>query len=123
MNPPITARRRLYYCFIVALSAATFLALVATALWRMFWRGVHGGRFVSTEPFDGIFGTGALWILSTLSLTLTAWNLARKPYFREFRLLNSNRYAPPGRRFVRVQLACLLIFAFWWLGGGAAFFS
>lgn len=232
MSPRITARRRFYYCFILALPAATFLALVATARWQtfwdVFWRAFHGERFASTEPFDGIFGTGALWILSTLPLTLTAWTLgrghtaarrlnyelivgirevirgalgrepspaeseafARPPkdragvalflggafallvptffmafapelrtragaiwlsgagmlmgtmvycqrrasaylleeprnfdFFREFRLLNPNRYAAPGRRFVRVQLACMLTFAFWWLGGGGAFFS
>jgi Na+/proline symporter len=37
--------------------------------------------------------------------------------FREWRLLNPNRYDEPGRVFVRWQIAAGLLMPIWWVGG------
>ena len=42
-----------------------------------------------------------------------AWSLVR-----EWRLLNSDRYEPGGRPFVRAQLISTILLPIWWLGGG-----
>lgn len=43
--------------------------------------------------------------------------------FREWRLLNPDRYAEQGRVFVRWQIAVLLLLPIWWLGGGMVLLS
>ena len=45
-----------------------------------------------------------------------AWNM-----FRQWSLLNVDRYEPAGRRFVRAQIVCTILLPIWWLGGGAIF--
>ena len=40
--------------------------------------------------------------------------------FREWRLLNPDRYEPAGRIFVRWQIVVAILLPIWWLGGGAA---
>jgi hypothetical protein len=43
--------------------------------------------------------------------------------FRQYRLLNPDRYEERGRPFVRAQIVCLVILPIWWLGGGIAVLS
>lgn len=38
--------------------------------------------------------------------------------FRQYRLLNPNRYEERGRPFIRAQIVCVVILTIWWLGGG-----
>lgn len=45
-----------------------------------------------------------------------AWSM-----FRQWSLLNPERYDPPGRPFVWAQILCMVILPIWWLGGGVAF--
>jgi hypothetical protein len=42
--------------------------------------------------------------------------------FRQYRLLNPQRYEEPGRRFVRAQIVLLVVLPIWWLGGGSIAF-
>ena len=43
----------------------------------------------------------------------SAWSM-----FRQWSLLNTERYEPAGRPFVRAQIVCIVVLAVWWLGGG-----
>jgi len=38
--------------------------------------------------------------------------------FRQWSLLNVERYEPEGRRFVWAQIVCTVLLPIWWLGGG-----
>jgi hypothetical protein len=38
--------------------------------------------------------------------------------FRQWSLLNPDRYEPAGRPFVRAQIVCMVLLPIWWLGGG-----
>lgn len=42
----------------------------------------------------------------------------RWAFFRQWRLLNPDRYDPPGQIFIRWQIATTVLLPFWWLGGG-----
>ncbi len=42
--------------------------------------------------------------------------------FRQWSLLNAERYEPAGRRFVRAQIICMILLPIWWLGGGMLVF-
>jgi hypothetical protein len=44
-------------------------------------------------------------------------------WFREWRLLNPERYEERGRVFVRWQIAATILLPIWWLGGGATILS
>lgn len=81
MISPTTARQRLYYWLILALSAATFIALAVSGrwqtFWEIFWRAFHGQSFPTKDTFDSAFLSTIVWSLSTLPLTLTAWSLGR----------------------------------------------
>ena len=44
-------------------------------------------------------------------------------WFREWRLLNPERYEERGRVFVRWQIAATILLPIWWLGGGATVMS
>jgi len=74
---------------------------------------------------------GIVWIGGTGVLfgTMAYYHRRAAPYlldeprrwsaFRQWSLLNPNRYEPAGRRFVRAQIVCMVLLPFWWLGGGA----
>jgi hypothetical protein len=42
--------------------------------------------------------------------------------FRQWSLLNTERYEPAGRPFVRAQIVCMILLPIWWLGGGTMVF-
>jgi hypothetical protein len=42
-----------------------------------------------------------------------AWSM-----FRQWSLLNAERYESAGRPFVRAQIMCTIVLAIWWLAGG-----
>jgi hypothetical protein len=42
--------------------------------------------------------------------------------FRQWSLLNMERYEPDGRRFVYAQIASTVLLMIWWLGGAALVF-
>jgi hypothetical protein len=42
--------------------------------------------------------------------------------FRQYRLLNPQRYEERGRPFVRAQIICAVVLPIWWLGGGSIAF-
>jgi hypothetical protein len=46
-----------------------------------------------------------------------SWNM-----FRQWSLMNVDRYEPAGRRFVRAQIVCTIILPIWWMGGGILVF-
>jgi hypothetical protein len=46
-----------------------------------------------------------------------AWSM-----FRQWSLLNMERYEPDGRRFVYAQIASTVLLMIWWLGGAALVF-
>jgi hypothetical protein len=78
------------------------------------------------RTMPGVFwllGAGVLMGLTVYGQRRAAAYLSNEPgrwdLLRPYRLFNPERYAPEGRRFVRLQIIATIILIFWWLGGGA----
>jgi hypothetical protein len=67
-------------------------------------------------------GAGVLFGVATYCHRRAAAYLRDDPgtwsMFRQWSLLNPDRYEPDGRPFVRAQILCAFALAVWWLGGG-----
>jgi len=74
-----------------------------------------------------LLGTGVLFGIGAYCRRRAAAYLLDEPgrwdLFREWRLLNSSRYDPAARPFVRAQVVVALVLPIWWLGGGALIMS
>jgi len=79
MAPPEDFGRRIRYWILLALPVAAFTFLAATGRWQAYW---HQFRRPLTTPDaaldDSSFVTAIIWVLSTLPLMFTAWQLGRR---------------------------------------------
>ena len=102
-------------------SALILGALVAIGIPIFFASFVPSLR--SAPALVWLIGTGALMGFSTYCHRRAAAYLREEPgtwdLFRQWRLLNPDRYDLPGRRFIRWQIATGVLLPIWWLGGGA----
>ena len=105
---------------------------VAAVIWGIAVGLVFPVFFMSVMP-DLRRPAGAVWLIVAGALAggatycryrAMAYLENEPPMFgplRQWRLMSPDRYAPPGRPFVRAQIVLTILLPLWWLGVGGFF--
>jgi hypothetical protein len=102
-------------------SAAVLQGITAAVLpLAVFWGALPTLRTGPGAVWVG--GAGVLFGIAAYCHRRAAAYLRDDPggwsLFRQWSLLNADRYEPAGRPFVRAQIVCIVLLPIWWLGGG-----